>query len=99
MRMGQVIGRVTLSEQVASYKGGRFLMVMPLSREQIGGADLMKLPRDNSLVVYDNLGAGKGDIIGFVEGGEATATFDQPTPVDAFNCAIIDKMYYYPPKS
>ena len=97
MRLGQVIGRITLSENESSYKSGRFLMVLPLSRKQIGGAPLKPLPKGNSLIVYDNLGAGLGDIISYVEGREASISFPDPTPVDAFNCAIIDEMDYDPP--
>jgi hypothetical protein len=38
-------------------------------------------------------------VIGFTEGAEATAPFDQPTPVDAFNAAIIDQIFYTPPSA
>ena len=54
---------------------------------------MTKIP---SLVVYDNLGAGTNDIVGFVEGAEATAPFDQPTPVDAITAAIFDSIYHEP---
>jgi microcompartment protein CcmK/EutM len=46
--------------------------------------------------VYDDLGAGVGDIIGYVEGAEAAAPFKNPTPVDAINTAIIDRVFYNP---
>jgi hypothetical protein len=36
-------------------------------------------------------------VIAFTEGAEATAPFDQPTPVDAFNAALIDQVFYTPP--
>jgi hypothetical protein len=57
----------------------------------------LRLAPGSSLVVYDNLGAGAGHIVGFIEGSEATAPFDQPTPVDAFNAAIVDQISYNPP--
>ena len=60
MRLGHVIGRVTLSQQDPAYKGGRFLLVQPFSREQFAGAPLLPLAKGSSLVVYDNLGAGVG---------------------------------------
>lgn len=97
MRLGHVIGRTTLSVQEPAFHGGRFLVVMPLSREQIGGASLLPPAVGNSLVVYDNLGAGIGDTIGYVEGAEATAAFDGPIPLDALNCAIVDTIFYNPP--
>ena len=109
MRLGHVIGRVTLSQQDPAYKGGRFLLVQPFDkgsyeRERVDGAKPLvharsdtPLAKGNSLVVYDNLGADLGHIIGFTEGAEATAPFDQPTPVDAFNAAIVDQIFYTPP--
>ncbi len=97
MRLGHVIGRVTLSQQDPAYKGGRFLLVQPFSKEQFAGAPMLPLAKGSSLVVYDNIGAGVGHVIAFTEGAEATAPFDQPTPVDAFNAALIDKVFYTPP--
>ena len=97
MRLGHVIGRVTLSQQDPAYKGGRFLLVQPFSREQFAGAPLLPLAKGSSLVVYDNLGAGVGHVIAFTEGAEASAPFDQSTPVDAFNAALVDKIFYHPP--
>src|SRR5689334_20175519 len=97
MRLGNVIGRVTLSQQDAAYKGGKFLIVQPLGREQLGGAPMLPLAKGISLVVFDTLGAGEGHTIGFVEGSEASMPFDQPKPVDAYNAAIIDRVFYTPP--
>jgi microcompartment protein CcmK/EutM len=97
MRLGHVIGKVTLSQQDPAYKGGRFLLVQPFAKAQFAGAPMLPLAKGNSLVVYDNLGADLGHIIGFTEGAEATAPFDNPTPVDAFNTAIIDEIFYTPP--
>lgn len=98
MRIAQIIGTVTLNTQDPSYKGGRFLVGMPLSRQQLGGAPLHPFPeKANSLVIYDNLGAHTGDLIAFSESGEAAAAFELPTPVDAYNCAILDTINYDPP--
>lgn len=97
MRLGHVIGRVTLSQQEPAFKGGRFLLVQPFSKEQFAGAPMLPLAKGSSLVVYDSLGAGVGHVIAFTEGAEATAPFDQPTPVDAFNAALIDQVFYTPP--
>jgi ethanolamine utilization protein EutN len=97
MRLGHVIGKVTLSKQDPAYKGGRFLLVQPFAKAQFAGAPMVPLAKGNSLVVYDNLGADLGHIIGFTEGAEATAPFDNPTPVDAFNAAIVDEIFYTPP--
>jgi ethanolamine utilization protein EutN len=98
MRLGYVIGRVTLSKQDPAYKGARFLLVQPFSKSQFGGAPMEPLAKGNSVVVYDNLGAGVGHIVGFTEGAEATMPFEKPTPVDAYNAALIDRIFYTPPK-
>ncbi len=97
MRLGHVIGKVTLSKQDPAFKGARFLLVQPFAKAQFQGAPMTPLAKGISLVVYDNLGADLGHTIGFTEGAEATAPFDQPTPVDAFNAAIIDQIFYTPP--
>ena len=99
MKLGHVIGKVILNQREPSFQGGRFLLVQPLDHRQFAGAGLLPLPKGNSLVVYDNLGAGQGDIIGYIEGAEATAPFTQPIPIDAFNAAIIDTITYQPPAS
>jgi len=98
MKLGTVIGRVTLSRSEGSLTGGRFLVVSPFSREQYAqgletGAGMGK---DPSLVVYDDLGGGVGDVIGYEEGAEASQPFPQPTPVDAINCVLVDEMFYSP---
>ena len=54
------------------------------------------MSKDPSLVVYDDLGGGVGQTIGFIEGAEATAPFDEPTPIDAINAALIDEIFYSP---
>jgi len=99
MRIAQVIGRVTLSLQDPSYKGGRWLMVNPLDAEQFNGACATPpaLSPQFSLIAYDNIGAGDGDIVGIVEGAEATAPFDFPIPIDAITVAIFDSLTYQPP--
>lgn len=95
MRLGRVLGTVTLSQFDPSYRAGRWLVVRPLD-----GPDILTEAGPNrqpSVVVYDNLGAGEGDMIAFTEGGEAAVPFAEPTPVDAYNTAIIDKVSYSPP--
>lgn len=96
MRIGHVIGKVTFSVQEEAFKGGRWLVVNPISTDQINTC-INKQPTVTnipSIVIYDNLGAGEGDIIGYVEGAEATAPFDGPCPIDAMNVAIFDSLNY-----
>ena len=98
MRLGYVIGRVTLAKQDPAYHGGRFLLVQPLSKGQFKGAAMTPLAPGNSLVIYDNLGAGTVHLVGFTEGAEAAMPFDEPTPVDAYNAAMVDQIFYTPPE-
>ncbi|NNC90168.1 MAG: ethanolamine utilization protein EutN [Akkermansiaceae bacterium] len=98
MRIGHVIGKVTMNQQEPTFKGGRWLVINPLETGQLNTAcdEAPGLTRIPSLVVYDNLGAGTNDIVGFVEGAEATAPFDDPTPVDAITVAIFDSIHHTP---
>lgn len=100
MKFGRVIGRTVFSRQDPAYRGGRFLIVSPMGRDELQrGIDDESRPMSTSptVVVYDNLGAGTGDVIGFVEGAEATAPFENPIPIDAFNAAIFNRLSYQPP--
>jgi carbon dioxide concentrating mechanism protein CcmL len=98
MRLGTVIGRVTLSRAVPALAGGRFLIVSPFTREhfQRGAQPPTGLSSDFTPVVYDDLGAGVGQTVGYIEGREAAQPFDQPTPVDAINAALVDEVFYTP---
>src|SRR5216117_886403 len=62
MRLGTVIGRVTLSKTVPALIGARWLLVSPFTREhyQRGAEQPFALGKEPSLVIYDNLGAAAG---------------------------------------
>jgi len=98
MKLGTVIGRVILSQTVPALEGARWLIVSPFTREhfQRGLATPPGMSKDPSLVVYDSLGGGIGQTIGYVEGREAAQPFDQPAPIDAINAALVDEIYYNP---
>lgn len=98
MKLGTVIGRVTLSKAVKALEGGRFLVVSPFSREQFAaGLDAPpSMGKDPSLVVYDAIGGAEGHVIGYVEGREAAQPFIEPTPVDAINAALVDELFFRP---
>jgi microcompartment protein CcmK/EutM len=101
VRVAQVIGRVTLNVQDPSFKGGRWLMCNPLDAENFNTACVTPAPlsKQFSLVAYDKIGAGEGDIVGIVEGAEATAPFDHDIPIDAITVAVFDSLHYEPPVS
>lgn len=90
MRIGEVIGRVTLSIRHDSLRGERLLVVLPWSAKTgVTGKD-----HDYSIVAYDELGAGVGQLVTLSESTEATRPFSRPTPCDAYVAAIIDEYFY-----
>jgi len=98
MRLGAVIGRVTFSKLDPQLVGGRFLIVSPFTREhyQQGSETPPGLSKDPSLVVYDALGGGVGQTIGYIEGREAAQPFEKAPPIDAINAALVDEIFYNP---
>jgi ethanolamine utilization protein EutN len=98
MRLGTVIGRVTLSKTLPTLIGARWLIVSPFTREhfQRGSETPAGLSKEPSPVVYDDLGGGVGQTIGFVEGREAASPFEQPPPIDAISAALVDEIFYNP---
>jgi ethanolamine utilization protein EutN len=106
MRLGTVIGRVTLTQQEPVYRGGRLLLVQPWTRAQFAAATAgsassplaAPLPPGSTVVVYDELGAGEGSMIGFTEGAEAAQPFTGDAPVDAYCACIVEQLSYHPPR-
>ncbi len=98
MRLGTVIGRITLSQTVPSLRGARWLIVSPFTREhfQRGTETPPGMSKEPSLIAYDDLGGGLGQTIGFVEGREAAMPFAERTPIDAINAALVDEIFYNP---
>lgn len=101
MRLGTVIGRVTLSATIPELEGARWLLVSPFTRERFlaGPSAQPVLTNEPSLVIYDNLGGGLGQTVGFVEGREAACPFPKPTPIDAINAALVDEIFFNPSSS
>ena len=91
MRVGKVVGRVTLNPLYKELVGGRFLIVEVQDRFALAGKTRKT---SESVVCYDNLGAGPGDMIAFTESREACMPFypEKRVPLDAYNAAIIDHL-------
>jgi ethanolamine utilization protein EutN len=90
MRIGEVIGTVTLNRAHPALAKGSLKLAVPLSR-----ANLVKQSADRAeaIVVYDSLGAGYGSLIAISEGREAAQPFDPDlVPIDAYNAAILDNV-------
>lgn len=89
MRIGKVIGRVSLNQTYDTLVGGRFLIVAVQDRFSLAGKTKKTT---ETLVVYDHLGAREDDLIAFTESREACMPFypEKRVPLDAYNCAILD---------
>lgn len=90
MRIGEVIGTVTLSRAHPSLTGASLRLAVPMTLEELAGE---QTPRGESLVVYDELSAGLGSRITLSEGAEAAQPFyPEVKPIDAYNAAILDEV-------
>ncbi len=98
MKLGRVIGRLVLSKKDAGLaRGGFMILVSPMDKSMLANPEASKLSTKlPNLVVYDTLGAAQDDIVSYVEGAEATASFDTPIPIDAYNVGIVDRFSYNP---
>lgn len=95
MKVGRVIGRVVLSQSVFPKPGGSLRIVQPLGRRDLetqNSGSKTFFSKAPALVVYDELGAQEGDLIGITEGGEAMRPFDFPMPVDAYCACLLDQV-------
>src|SRR5689334_15068440 len=91
MRIGKVVGRVSLNQTYETLVGGRFLLVAVQDRFALAGGARKS---SETLVVYDHLGAREGDMIAFSESREACMPFypEKRVPLDAYNAAILDEI-------
>jgi microcompartment protein CcmK/EutM len=91
MRIGKVVGRLTLNRAYDTLVGGRFLIIEVQDRFSLSGK-----PRKSTetVVVYDHLGATDGDLIAFSESREACMPFypEKRVPIDGYNSAILDRV-------
>jgi ethanolamine utilization protein EutN len=92
MRIAEVTGRVTLSRLHPNLPSGSFLIALPMPLKALTEGSAA---RGEEFVVYDNLGAGRGALIGVSEGREAANPFGKTkTPVDAFCACLIDRLSF-----
>jgi ethanolamine utilization protein EutN len=97
MRIGDVIGTVTLNRAHPSMMGASFKLVTPLSWDNLADRWDQRL---EEIAVYDELGAGLGSRIAISEGREAAMPFHpEIKPVDAYNAAILDTLNYVTPET
>lgn len=90
MRVGRVMGKVSLVKEHPTLKGKRYVLVVPMNLEELSGGAPSQA---DELVVIDELGAMPGDRIGLSEGMEATFPyFPAKMPVDCYNACILDEV-------
>jgi microcompartment protein CcmK/EutM len=91
MRIGEVIGTVTLNRRHPSLDGASFKLVVPLSLADLSGTPGQPAAE---ITVYDELGSGVGSRIAVSEGREAARPFlPNVKPIDAYNAAILDSIH------
>ncbi|HVC94552.1 MAG TPA: EutN/CcmL family microcompartment protein [Pirellulales bacterium] len=98
MRIGMIIGTVTLNRSHPNLQGATYKLAVPLSLAELASdAEQSVEGAAETLVVYDELGAGQGSLIAISEGGEAAQPFlPAEKPVDAYNAAILDRIEVKP---
>ena len=94
MRIAKVIGKVVLTEKVPEIPAGSLLLVRTCNRGTLVGAND---GNDEILVMYDSMSASEGDLVGLVEGREATAPFwPVKVPFDAYCACILEQVNFQP---
>lgn len=94
MRIGEVIGRVTLNRAHPAIQGAIWKLVVPLTAAGLSGQEA---GRGEPLVVFDELGSGPGSLIAISDGAEAAAPFHPDLkPLDAYCSAILDDVSLEP---
>jgi len=84
-----------MSEAAPQFRGARWLVVCPMGADEL--TDKSEYGSASSPIVYDQLGAGVGDPVLYVEGAEATQPFEDPIPLDAITVALLDTYTFTPP--
>jgi len=94
MRIAKVIGKVTLNQKLPELKPGSYLVVRTCNRGTLAGTNKGNA---ETVVLYDSLSAGEGDLVGLVEGREATVPFrPDRVPYDSYNACILDEVSFQP---
>ena len=90
MRIAEVIGRVTLSRSHPNLKAARYLVALSMPLEALLENSTK---RGEEVIVFDELGAGPGALIGLSEGREAANPFGKTkVPVDAYCACLLDSI-------
>jgi ethanolamine utilization protein EutN len=97
MELARVVGTVWATQQHASFRGGRLLVIQPI--------DAGRKPVGATLVAMDTVGAGPGEIVFYTTAYEATIPWRRRTwgldltPVGASIVGIVDRIDLAAPKA
>jgi len=95
MRLGIVKGTVVLSRGLKSLEGTRYLIVEPVTAENLKTGNSAGGGRE--VVAADHLAPGEGQMVCFEEGREACSPWlPASVPVDVYISGIIDSVIYKP---
>ena len=90
MRVGMVVGKVSLQRVHPSMVGKRYVLIQSLGLKALAGGE--QSPPEE-IVAVDELGVTLGTRVGFSEGAEASAPFaPEKKPVDAYAGCIIEEI-------
>lgn len=86
MQLGRVIGTVVATEKTPNLDGVKFMIVQPLSRDQV--------PVGRAVIAADGVAmAGPGELVYFVASREAAQAMPEPfVPVDHAIVGIVDQV-------
>jgi microcompartment protein CcmK/EutM len=94
MKIHKVIGNVTLARCHPCYQGTRLLATEPLEQSTLTGKPTAE---PDLVAVWDDLGAGIGNLIAVSDGAEAAQPFKPDLKaVDAYCSAILDEVHIDP---
>ncbi len=95
MRIAKILGTVVLGRSHPSYANARLRLAVPMTLTEL---EADEQPSGESLVLWDELGAGNGSLVALSESSEAAQPFrPEIKPVDAYNAAILDSISFPPP--
>lgn len=94
MKIHKVIGSVTLARCHPCYQGTRLLATEPLEQSTLTSKPTAE---PDLVAVWDDLGAGVGNLIAVSDGAEAAQPFKPDLKaVDAYCSAILDEVHIDP---
>jgi len=96
MRIAKIFGSVVLSRCHTSFAEARLRLAVPISLDELRNDSS---PAADTIVVWDELGAGEDSLIAVADGAEAAQPFlPERKPVDAYCTALLDHVTLFDEK-